>query len=155
MKLCREVERLRAHQAEAETLRRELTRARARLEEERTVRGAIQTDLEQYQERVRVCMESMDGVERQFEERDLALAQLECERERGGELADRLRERLGQAEGVVAGQRRELERGVAAQKMLLQQVQEQEAEAGELQDFLQAEKGTLQVIFKNSQIQSF
>ena len=107
------------------------------------MRGGIQADLEQYQERVKVCMESMDSVEREFEVRDLALARLEGERERGGELTDRLRDRLSQAESVVAGQRRELERGVAAQKMLLQQVQEQEAEAGELQDFLQAEKGTL------------
>ena len=35
---------------------------------------------------------------------------------------ERLRERLGQAESMVGGQRRELERSVAAQKMLLQQV---------------------------------
>ena len=33
-----------------------------------------------------------------------------------------MRERLGQAESMVGGQRRELERSVAAQKMLLQQV---------------------------------
>merc|ERR1719391_708818 len=142
------VERLRGHQGEAEQLKRELTRARSKLEEEKTIRGNIQADLEQYQERVRVCMESMDSVERQFEVRDLALARLEGEKERGGEAQERLRERLSQAESMVGGQRRELERSVAAQKMLLQQVQEQEAEAGELQDFLQAEKATLQEALK-------
>ena len=52
---------------------------------------------------------------------------------------------------MVGGQRRELERSVAAQKMLLQQVQEQEAEAGELQDFLQAEKATLQEALKEAE----
>ena len=66
-------------------MKRELTRARSKLEEEKTIRGNIQVDissifsvsfdsffiftpyvnlpqadLEQYQERVRVCMESMD-----------------------------------------------------------------------------------------------
>ena len=51
------------------------------MEEEKTIRGNIQADLEQYQERVRVCMESMDSVER-----DLALARLEGEKERGGEV---------------------------------------------------------------------
>ena len=52
---------------------------------------------------------------------------------------------------MVGGQRRELERSVAAQKMLLQQVQEQEAEAGELQDFLQAGKATLQEALKEAE----
>merc|ERR1719430_2017918 len=93
----------------------------------------------------------MDSVERQFEVRDLQLARLEGERERGGELTDKLRERVAQAEGVVVAQRRELERSVAAQKMLLQQVQEQEAEAGELQDFLAAEKATLQEALKEAE----
>ena len=73
-------------QGEAEQLKRELTRARSKLEEEKTIRGNIQADLEQYQERVRVCMESMDSVEREFEARDLALARLEGEKERGGEV---------------------------------------------------------------------
>jgi len=151
MKLTREVERLRGHQGEAEQLKRELTRARSKLEEEKTIRGNIQADLEQYQERVRVCMESMDSVEREFEARDLALARLEGEKERGGEVQERLRERLSQTEAMVGGQRRELERSVAAQKMLLQQVQEQEAEAGELQDFLQAEKATLQEALREAE----
>ena len=73
-------------QGEAEQLKRELIRARSKLEEEKTIRGNIQADLEQYQERVRVCMESMDSVEREFEARDLALARLEGEKERGGEV---------------------------------------------------------------------
>ena len=118
------------------------------------MRAGIQTDLEQYQERVRVCMESMDSVERQFEVRDLQLARLEGERERGGELTDKLRDRVAQAEGVVVAQRRELERSVAAQKMLLQQVQEQEAEAGELQDFLAAEKATLQEALREAEAEA-
>ena len=62
------------------------------------------------------------------------------------EAGGQLRSRLEQAEAVIAGQRRELERSLAAQKALIQQLQEGEAEARELQEFLQAEKGTLQVL---------
>eukprot|EP00092_Neocalanus_flemingeri_P032623 GFUD01035484.1.p1 GENE.GFUD01035484.1~~GFUD01035484.1.p1 ORF type:complete len:1136 (+),score=438.78 GFUD01035484.1:195-3602(+) len=143
MKLSREVERLKGHQGENELLRKELRGLRSKLEEEQKCRGKIQSDLEQYQERVRVCMDSMDSVERQFESRDLALQQLEGENSRVEEVGVQLRDRLGQAEQVIGGQKRELERSLAAQKTLIQQLQESEAEARELQEFLQAEKGTL------------
>merc|ERR1719270_2036560 len=89
-------------------------------------------------------MESMDSVERQFESRDLALQQLEGENSRLGEVGLQLKDRLGQAEHVITGQKRELERSLAAQKTLIQQLQESEAEARELQEFLAAEKSTLQ-----------
>ena len=60
------------------------------------------------------------------------------------DLGLQLRTRLGQAEQVIGGQKRELERSLAAQKTLIQQLQESEQEAREMQEFLQAEKGTLQ-----------
>jgi len=143
MKLAREVERLKGHQGENELLKKELRGLRSKLEEEQRCRGKIQGDLEQYQERVKVCMESMDSVERQFESRDIALQQMEGENARAEEVVMHLKERLGQAEQVIGGQKRELERSLAAQKTLIQQLQESEAEARELQEFLQAEKGTL------------
>jgi len=151
MKLAREVERLKGHQGENELLRKELRGLRSKLEEEQKCRGKIQGDLEQYQERVKVCMESMDSVERQFESRDLALQQLEGENARVEDVGVQLRERLGQAEHVIGGQKRELERSLAAQKTLIQQLQESEAEARELQEFLQAEKGTLVEALKESE----
>ena len=147
------VERLRASQAKNELLKKELRAARGRLEEEQKCRARIQGDLGQYQARVKVCMESMDSVEQQFESRDLALAQLEGENQRGGELNRGLRERLGQAEQVIGGQRRELERSLAAQKTLIQQLQESEAEASELQEFLQAEKGTLSEALREGEVE--
>ena len=151
MKLAREVERLKGHQGENELLRKELRGLRSKLEEEQKCRGKIQGDLEQYQERVKVCMESMDSVERQFESRDLALQQLEGENSRLGEVGLQLKDRLGQAEHVITGQKRELERSLAAQKALIQQLQESEAEARELQEFLQAEKGTLAEALKEAE----
>lgn len=151
MKLAREVERLKGHQGENELLKKELRGLRGKLEEEQKCRGKIQGDLEQYQDRVRVCMESMDSVERQFESRDLALQQMEGENSRLGEVGMQLKERLGQAEQVIGGQKRELERSLAAQKTLIQQLQESEAEARELQEFLQAEKGTLAEALKEAE----
>ena len=151
MKLAREVERLRGHQGDNDMLKKELKGLRCKLEEEQKCRGKIQGDLEQYQERVKVCMESMDSVERQFESRDLALQQLEGENCRLGEVGMQLKERLSQAEQVIGGQKRELERSLAAQKTLIQQLQESEAEARELQEFLQAEKGTLAEALKEAE----
>jgi len=151
MKLAREVERLKGHQGDNDMLKKELKGLRCKLEEEQKCRGKIQGDLEQYQERVKVCMESMDSVERQFESRDLALQQLEGENSRLGEVGMQLKERLSQAEQVIGGQKRELERSMAAQKTLIQQLQESEAEARELQEFLQAEKGTLAEALKESE----
>merc|ERR1719356_1499460 len=151
MKLAREVERLKGHQGENELPRKELRGLRSKLEEEQKCRGKIQGDLEQYQERVKVCMESMDSVERQFESRDLALQQLEGENSRLGDVGLQLKERLGQAEQIIVGQKRELERALAAQKTLIQQLQESEAEARELEEFLQAEKGTLAEALRESE----
>ena len=160
MKLAREVERLRGFQGDNELLKKEVKTLKVKLEEEQKCRSKIQADLEQYQDRVRTCMESMDCVERQFESRDLALQQMEGEQARYGDkdichdwkifvfrmedLGLQLRTRLGQAEQVIGGQKRELERSLAAQKTLIQQLQESEQEAREMQEFLQAEKGTLQ-----------
>lgn len=144
MKLQREVERLRGFQGDNEFLKKEVKNLQTKLENEQKCRSKIQTDLEQYQDRVKTCMESMDCVERQFESRDLALQQMEGEHARMEDLGFQLRARLGQAEQVIGGQKRELERSLAAQKTLIHQLQESEQEAREMQEFLAAEKSTLQ-----------
>ena len=144
LKLSREVERLRGFQGDNDLMKKEVRTLKSKLEEEQKCRGKIQADLEQYQSRVKACMESMDCVERQFESRDLALAQMEGEQARMEDIGLQLRTRLGHAEKLIGGQKRELERSLAAQKTLLHQLQESEQEAREMQEFLQAEKGTLQ-----------
>ena len=143
MKLTRELERFKVFQSENDHLKKELRSVKSRLEDEQQCRSKIQEDLEQYQDRVRICMESMDSVERQFESRDLTLQQLQGEREQEKEVVCKLSERLNHAEQVILGQKRELEKSLAAQKALIQQLQESEVEAKELQDFLQTEKGML------------
>ena len=144
MKLQREVERLRGYQGDNELLRKEAKTLKSKLEEEQRCRVKIQADLSQYQERVRTCMESMDSVEREFESRDLALQQMTGQQARLEDWGNQVRSRLTQAETVIQGQKKELEKSLAAQKTLLHQLQEGETEAREMQEFLQAEKSTLQ-----------
>ena len=144
MKLSREVERLRGFQGDNEFLKKEVKSLKMKLEEEQKCRVKIQADLEQYQDRVKTCMESMECVERQFESRDLALQQMEGEHARMEDYGAQLRSRLVQAEQCMGVQKRDLDRSLAAQKTLIQQLQEQEQEAREMQEFLQAEKSTLQ-----------
>merc|ERR1719277_2032532 len=76
----------------------------------------------------------MDCVERQFESRDLALAQMEGEQARMEDYGLQLRARLGQAEQVIGGQKRELDRSLAAQKTLIHQLQERDQESGDKGD---------------------
>ena len=61
--------------------------------------------------------------------------------------------RLRQAEQVISGQKRELEKSLAAQKTLIHQLQEGETEAREMQEFLQAEKSTLQEALRESEVE--
>ena len=64
LKLSREVERLRGFQGDNDLMKKEIKTLKSKLEEEQKCRGKIQSDLEQYQSRVKACMESMDCVER-------------------------------------------------------------------------------------------
>jgi len=151
MKLQREVERLRGYQGDNDLLRKEAKTLKSKLEEEQRCRVKIQADLTQYQERVKTCMESMDSVEREFECRDLALQQMTGQHARLEDWSHQVRARLSQAEQVISGQKRELEKSLAAQKTLIHQLQEGETEAREMQDFLQAEKSTLQEALRESE----
>ena len=100
---------------------------------------------------LRTCMESMDSVEREFESRDMALQEMTGQQARLEDWGHQVRARLSQAEQVISGQKRELEKSLAAQKTLIHQLQEGETEAREMQDFLQAEKSTLQEALRESE----
>jgi len=153
MKLQREVERIKASTTENELLKKELKNVRAKLEEEQKTRIKIQGDLDANHERVRLIMESMDSVEHQFESREETVINLETDIRSAQEQALMFEQDLKMADSTIAGQKHELDRSLAAQKMLLQQLQETEAEARELQDFLQAEKTTLGEALRDSEVE--
>ena len=136
MKLQREVERLRGYQGDNDLLRKEAKTLKSKLEEEQRCRVKIQADLTQYQERVKTCMESMDSVEREFESRDIALQEMTGQQARLEDWGLQVKARLSKAEQVISGQKRELEKSLAAQKTLIHQLQEGETEAREMQEFL-------------------
>jgi len=153
MKLQREVERIKVNTTENEFLKKELKNVRAKLEEEQKTRNKIQADLDANHERVRLIMESMDSVERQFESREETVSHLEIDIRSAQDQAVLFQQNLNRADSTIAGQKHELDRSLAAQKMLLQQLQETEAEARELQDFLQAEKTTLGEALRDSEVE--
>ena len=153
MKLQREVERLRGYQGDNDLLRKEAKTLKSKLEEEQRCRVKIQADLTQYQERVKTCMESMDSVEREFESRDIALQEMTGQQARLEDWGLQVKARLSKAEQVISGQKRELEKSLAAQKTLIHQLQEGETEAREMQEFLQAEKSTLQEALRESEVE--
>ena len=153
MKLQREVERLRGYQGDNDLLRKEAKTLKSKLEEEQRCRVKIQADLTQYQERVKTCMESMDSVEREFESRDIALQEMTGQQARLEDWGLQVKARLTKAEQVISGQKRELEKSLAAQKTLIHQLQEGETEAREMQEFLQAEKSTLQEALRESEVE--
>ena len=68
-------------------------------------------------------MESMDSVEREFESRDMALQEMTGQQARLEDWGHQVRARLSQAEQVISGQKRELEKSLAAQKTLIHQLQ--------------------------------
>merc|ERR1719410_1515574 len=81
----------------------------------------------------------------------MALQEMTGQQARLEDWGHQVRARLSQAEQVISGQKRELEKSLAAQKTLIHQLQEGETEAREMQDFLQAEKSTLQEALRESE----
>ncbi|KAK2701281.1 polyamine-modulated factor 1-binding protein 1-like [Artemia franciscana] len=117
--------------------------ARVTLEHERRERSAVQMELDRTSHRVAAMLDSMEGVEKEFACRGESLVHLENHLQLSTQTICRLQAELDSAESIIGAQQRELDRSLAAQKTLLQQLQETEAEARELQEFLQAEKATM------------
>jgi len=153
MKLQREIERMKAQTTENELLRKELKNVRIKLEEEQKSRMSVQRDLDKNHESVRNIMAGMESVEREWESKEEAIDKLQAELNRTQEVEVDLRDQLSTAGQSVHAQKKELDRSMAAQKTLIHQLQEAEAEARELQDFLQAEKNTLAEALRDSEVE--
>jgi len=143
MKLQREVEKLKSHSTENESLKKDIKLVKLKLEEEQKSRMSIQLDLEKNHERVRGILCGMEAVERELESRGDTVHHLEQEVSHRKSVEEDLGGQLERAGRTLQAQKHELERSMAAQKTLIQQLQESEAEARELQEFMQAEKNTL------------
>ncbi|XP_059090258.1 putative leucine-rich repeat-containing protein DDB_G0290503 [Tigriopus californicus] len=149
MKLHREVERLKVQANESDALKKELRAVKLKLEEEQRSRIKIEQQLDKHNEKVKLIVQSMDTVEREFETRDENIAHLETKLRESQEVIANYQHDLEQSTEVVLTLKRDLSKGLITQKTLLQQYQEAEAESNELQEFLSAEKMTLAETLKD------
>ncbi len=80
----------------------------------------------------------------EFTSRGNSLADLEAQLEMAQRAILNQQVEIETSHNIIVALQQDLEKSVAAQKTLLQQLHETEAESKELQDFLQSEKNTLQ-----------
>lgn len=110
------------------------------LEEERYERQEVQRELEKTTRRVAAMLDSMEGVEREFHVRGDSLLHLETNLQNSTRAVSVLQEQLEAQDAALLAQRLELDRSVMAERALAQQLAENESEAKEMVEFLQAEK---------------
>ena len=149
MKLHREVERYKSQVTENDSLKKELRLVKAKLEEEQKTRTKIEQQLDQHNEKVKMIVQSMDCVEKEFECRDGNIYALEKRLEDSKHVISQLQYNLDSSNEMMAALKLDLDKSLAAQKTLLQQYQDAEDESQELQEFLQAEKMTLAETLKD------
>ena len=149
MKLHREVERYKSQVAENDNLKKELRSVRGKLEEEQKSRIKIEQQLDRHNEKVKMIVQSMDCVEKEFECRDGNIMALEKRLEDSKFVISQLQYDLDSSNDMIAALKQDLDKSLAAQKTLLQQYQDAEDESQELQEFLQAEKMTLAETLKD------
>ncbi len=160
MRLQREVERLKMQLTEGakekESLRRDKRTLNSRFEDiqsklrdEEALRLKLERQMDRRDEKMREIAMSMENVEREFENRDGNIASLENRVQECRGVISGLQSEVEAEQEVITDLRSQLDRGVDKQRTLLQQLGEVEAEAKELQEFLQAEKMTLAETLKD------
>ncbi|CAG0888070.1 unnamed protein product [Cyprideis torosa] len=129
----------------------EIRKLKETVEEEQKKRGEVEKELTETAGKVKTMLSSLESVEREFVARGDAMRVLERQLSTAQERNVVLNKEAEATQLHVASLRRDLEKSLAAQKALIQQVQETEAEARELQEFLQVEKTTLQEALRDAE----
>ncbi|XP_069672096.1 uro-adherence factor A isoform X2 [Periplaneta americana] len=121
----------------------ELTTKERLLEEEKAEKLAVKEELDQHSDRVLAMLRNAKGDH--LDENDDAdcLQALETYLQSSSHVVIKQQQEINELQTLCRTLKRDLEKSLAAQKTLLQQQQEIEAESIELQEFLQAEKSTL------------
>lgn len=142
-RLQNEHSRARVRLEEMEGLREELQRLKVTLEEERSEKEEVQGELDRTSQRVKDMLISMEGVEHEFNSRGDSLMELESQLHHSADMHVQMQDRLNKFEECNLKIKRDLDKSVAAQKTLLQQVQDLENESREMADFMAEEKNAL------------
>ncbi|KAG0720873.1 hypothetical protein GWK47_047600 [Chionoecetes opilio] len=142
-RLQNEHSRARVRLEEMEGLKEELQRIRVSVEEERTEKEEVQGELDRTSQRVKDMLISIEGVEHEFNSRGDSLVELESQLHHSADIHIQMQDRMDRFEECNLKIKRDLDKSVAAQKTLLQQVQDLENESREMADFMAEEKNAL------------
>lgn len=142
-RLQSEHSRARVRLEEMEGLKEELQRLRVSLGEEKAEKEEVQGELDRTSQRVKDMLVSMEGVEHEFNSRGDSLLELESQLHQSADIHIQMQDRLNRFEECNLKIKKDLDKSLAAQKTLLQQVQDLENEGREMADFMAEEKNAL------------
>ncbi|KAK7073685.1 hypothetical protein SK128_017553 [Halocaridina rubra] len=135
--------RARARLEETERLQSEIESLRSSLKEEQLEKEEVQSELDRTSKRVKEMLTSMEGVEHEFNSRGDSLIELESQLQHSANVHIQMQDKLNQYEEFTVKMKKDLDKSVAAQKTLLQQVQDLENEGREISEFMAEEKNAL------------
>uniref|UniRef100_A0A2P2I437 Dentin sialophosphoprotein-like n=1 Tax=Hirondellea gigas TaxID=1518452 RepID=A0A2P2I437_9CRUS len=125
-----------ARSAESEELQRQL-------KEERHAKDEVQGELDRTSQKIKDMLNSMEGVEKEFNQRCDSLVVLESQLQHSTQHNSRLQDRLSQYEDYAITMRKDLASCQEHEQQLQQQVTELESESRELAEFMGSEKEAL------------
>ncbi|KYM99720.1 hypothetical protein ALC62_09338 [Cyphomyrmex costatus] len=135
---------------ENEKLKLELTEANRLLEEERADHAFARQELDRNAQRVLAMLGTPQS---EHAEGSDSFLELECHIQSSGQVVANQQVEIADLQSLCRMLNRDLDKSLAAQKALLQQQQELEAESAEMQDFLQEEKATLADALKDAELE--
>lgn len=133
---------------ENERLKLELAKANRLLEEERADHAFARQELDRNAQRVLAMLGTPQS---EHAEGSDSFLELECHIQSSGQVVANQQVEIADLQSLCRMLSRDLDKSLAAQKALLQQQQELEAESAEMQDFLQEEKATLMDALKDAE----
>ncbi|CAK9808561.1 hypothetical protein ANTPLA_LOCUS5822 [Anthophora plagiata] len=133
---------------ENEKLKAEITEVKRLLEEEQADHAFARQELDRNAQRVLAMLGTPQS---EHAEGSDSFLELECHLQSSGQVVANQQLEIADLQSLCRMLNRDLEKSLAAQKALLQQQQELEAESAEMQDFLQEEKATLADALKEAE----
>ncbi|KAK3872751.1 hypothetical protein Pcinc_022186 [Petrolisthes cinctipes] len=145
--------RARARLEEMEGVKEKLEKMKASLEDERAEKEEVQGELDLTSQRVKDMLVSMEGVEHEFNSRGDSLMELESQLHQSADIHIQMQDKLNKYEEYTIKVKRDLDKSLAAQKILLQQVQDLENEGREIADFMSEEKNALSECLREAELE--
>ncbi|XP_076657535.1 microtubule-binding protein cornetto isoform X2 [Halictus rubicundus] len=146
--LKRLTEETSSQKEENEKLKAEITEVKRLLEEEQADHAFARQELDRNAQRVLAMLGTPQS---EHAEGSDSFLELECHLQSSGQVVASQQLEIADLQSLCRMLSRDLEKSLAAQKALLQQQQELEAESAEMQDFLQEEKASLAEALKEAE----